>query len=73
MVLHRRIEPARFIEDEGVFLPFELGLGGAVVLEAIEVLQKQQPRGLLGVVELRGAAGLFPEDVVDVAEGLLEH
>jgi hypothetical protein len=28
---------------------------------------------LFGVVELGGAAGFFPEDVVDVAEGLFEH
>jgi hypothetical protein len=28
---------------------------------------------LLDVVELGAAAGLFPEDVVDVLEGLLEH
>ena len=43
------------------------------LLEVVEVLQEQQPRGLLGIVELRGATRLFPEDVVDVLEGLFEH
>jgi hypothetical protein len=28
---------------------------------------------LFRVVELGGAAGLFPEDVVDVLEGLFKH
>jgi hypothetical protein len=28
---------------------------------------------LLGVIQFGGAARFFPEDVVDVAEGLLEH
>ena len=28
---------------------------------------------MLGVVEFAGAAGVFPEDVVDVFEGLFEH
>jgi hypothetical protein len=28
---------------------------------------------LLGVVELARAAGVLPEDVVDILEGLLEH
>jgi len=28
---------------------------------------------LLGVIQFGGAADFFPEDVVDVSEGLLEH
>jgi hypothetical protein len=31
------------------------------------------PRGLLGVVELGGAAGFLAEHVVDVLESLFEH
>jgi hypothetical protein len=31
------------------------------------------PGGLLGVVQLGGAAGLFAENVVDVLEGLFKH
>ena len=63
----------RLVEDEGVFLPLQRGFVGLVLLQPVEVFQEQQPGGLLGVVELGGAAGLFPEDVVDVLEGLFKH
>jgi hypothetical protein len=49
-----------------------LGLGLLVALQVIEIFEKEQPRGLLGVIELRSAARLFPEDIVDVFECLLE-
>ena len=49
------------------------GLHGLVLLQPIKVLREQETRCLLGVVQLRGAAGLLPEDVVDILEGLLEH
>jgi hypothetical protein len=62
-----------FVEDEGVFVPLEPGLHSLVLLEAVEVFQEEEPRGLLGVVQFGGAASLFPEHVVDVLEGLLEH
>lgn len=61
------------VEEKRVFLAFELGLGCAVLVEAVDVFQEQQPRSLLGLVELRGAACLLSEDVVDVAKGLFEH
>ena len=61
------------VEDVGVFLAVQRGLGALVLLKIVEVFQEQQPGGLLGVIELRGAAGFFPEDVVDVFEGLFEH
>jgi|GEM_PF-686144 len=61
------------IEDVGVFLAVEGGFGGLVVLEGVEVFQEEEPGGLLGVIEFAGAAGVFPEDVVDVFEGLFEH
>jgi hypothetical protein len=35
--------------------------------------QKKEPRSLLRVVEFRSASRLFPEEVVDIPEGLLEH
>ena len=63
----------RLVEDVGVLLAVQLGLVGLVLLQTVEVFEEQQPGGLLGVVELGGAAGLFPEDVVDVFEGLFEH
>ena len=44
-----------------------------VSLRGVEVFQKQQPRTLLGVVQLAGTTGLFPEDIVDVFESLFKH
>lgn len=41
-------------------------------MKVVEVFQEQQPGDLLGVVELTAAAGLFPEDVIKVLEGLFE-
>ena len=38
-----------------------------------DLFQEQQPGRLFGVVELAGASGVFPEDVVDVLEGLFKH
>jgi hypothetical protein len=61
------------VKDVAVFLAFEGGLGGLVVLQRVEVFQEEQPGGLLGVVELTGVAGVLPEDVVDVFEGLFKH
>jgi hypothetical protein len=58
------------IEDVGVFSPLQLGLGGFVGFEGIEVFQEQESGTLLGVIQLAGATGVFPEDVVDVFEGL---
>jgi hypothetical protein len=59
--------------DVGVTLAEELGLECAFVLEIVEVFEEEYPGGLLGVVELGGAAGFLTEDVVDVLEGLFEH
>ena len=41
--------------------------------ESVQVFQKEQPGGLLGVVEFGGAAGLFPRHIVDIFEGMFEH
>jgi hypothetical protein len=46
----------------GVFLPFQRGLGALVLLKIVEVFQEQQPRSLLGVVELGGAARLLSRE-----------
>ena len=61
------------VEDEGVFLALQRGFVGLVLLQTVEVFQEQEPGGLLGVVEFGRAAGLFPEDIVDVLEGLFKH
>ena len=61
------------VEDVGVFLALQLGFVGLVLLQPVEIFQEQQPRGLLGVVQLGGAARLFAQNIVDVFEGLFEH
>jgi hypothetical protein len=43
------------------------------VLSSVQVFQKEQPRGLLGIIEFACATGVLPEDVVDVSEGLFKH
>ena len=44
-----------------------------VLLQPIQVFEKEEPRGLLGVIELGRSACFFPENVVDIFEGLVEH
>jgi hypothetical protein len=61
------------IQNEGVALAVQSGLGGLVLLEAVQIFEKEEPRGLLGVVQLAGATRVLPEDIVDILEGLLEH
>jgi hypothetical protein len=61
------------IEDRRVGEALERGLGGAILLEAVEVFQEEELGGLLGVVEFGRAARFLAERVVDIAEGLLKH
>ena len=63
----------RFFQDEIVFFAVQPSFVGPVFFKAIEVFQEQEPRCLFSVVELGGAAGFFPEHVVDIFEGLFEH
>ncbi len=63
----------RQVKNESVFPALQLGFHGLVLLQAVQKFQEQQPRGLLGVVQFAGATGLFPDDVVDIFEGLFEH
>jgi hypothetical protein len=63
----------RGIDDEGVGLALELRQQRAFLLEVVEIFKEQYPRSLLGVIELRRAPRLLPENVVDVLERLLEH
>jgi hypothetical protein len=51
----------------------ECGLHRLVLLEGIEVFEEQEPRGLLGVVQLARGARILVQDVVDVLERLLEQ
>jgi hypothetical protein len=43
-----------------------------VLFEGVEVLEEEEPRGLLGVVELARGAGVLVQDIVDILERLLE-
>ncbi|MNR16805.1 hypothetical protein D3C85_1334330 [compost metagenome] len=61
------------VEDIQVVLAFQLGLHGLVLLQGIEVFEKQQPGGLLGVIQLAAGTGILVQDVVDVLEGLFKH
>ncbi len=60
------------VEDVGVLLALQRGFVGLVLLQPVQVFQEEEPRGLLGVVQFGGTAGLFPEDVIDVLEGLFK-
>jgi hypothetical protein len=61
------------VEDVDILMACEAGFDGAVFFEVVKVFEEEEPGGLLGVVELGGAAGFFSEHVVDVSEGLFEH
>jgi hypothetical protein len=62
-----------FVDNEAIGPAHQLRLLRALVFEIVQVLEKQHPRSLLGVIQLGGATGFFPEHVVDVANGLLKH
>ena len=49
----------RLFEDEAVALAVELRFDGFVLFEGVEILQEEEPGGLLDVVQLRRAAGFF--------------
>ena len=61
-----------FVEDVGVLLSLQLGFVGSVLFESFEVLQEEEPGGLLRVVQLSSAASFFEETVVNIFERLLE-
>ena len=63
----------RLVEQVAVFLAFELRFHRLAVFQLVEILQEQQPRGLLGVVQLGGAARFLAQVVVDIPEGLFKH
>jgi hypothetical protein len=61
------------IQHVAVFLALQRRLGALVSPKIVEVFQEQQPGGLLGVIELSGAAGFFPKNIINIFERLLEH
>ena len=42
-------------------------------LKVIDVFEKEDPGGLLDVIELAATPGILVEDVIDILEGVLEH
>ncbi len=61
------------VEDAGVGLACQRGLGGLYLLQIVEVFEEEKPGGLLGVVEFGGASGFAAEDVINIFEGLFKH
>jgi hypothetical protein len=61
------------VDDRFVFLAGQVGLLLVSLLEVVQIFEKKNPRGLFGLIKLRGAACLFPKNVVDILEGLFEH
>jgi hypothetical protein len=61
------------VEDGGVVLALKLRIVLSLSLQLVEVLQEQQPRRLLGLVQLRGKPLVVPEYFVDIVERVLKH
>lgn len=71
---HGPAGPLELPVDNGrVGLAGEFGGGGAVFLQVIQVLEEEDPGGLLHIVQLASATGILVEDVVDILECLFEH
>jgi hypothetical protein len=52
-----------------VFLAVEGGFRGFVVFEGVEVFQKEQPGGLLGVVEFERTSSMFLKACSNMGSG----
>ncbi len=61
------------VEDGRVLAPLQLCLVGPLLLHVVEVLEKQQPRGLLGVIQLRSQPLVVAHDAIEVVEGVFKH
>jgi hypothetical protein len=68
-----RLPAIRCIEDRRVVPAVEDRSVLALRLEVVEVFEEEQPRGLLGVVELGREPLVVPHDAVYVVECVLEH
>ncbi len=60
-------------DDEVVRLADQLRRHRPFLLQVVQVLEKQHPRRLLGVVQLGRTARFFPENIIDIFKGLLKH
>jgi hypothetical protein len=63
----------RCVDDRSASTARELGLKRALLLQVVEIFKEKQPAGLLDIIELGRAARFFPQNVVDILEGLFEH
>jgi hypothetical protein len=61
------------VDDGAIGLARERRLVRLLQLQIVKIFQEQHPGGLLGVVELGGAASLLPKDIVNILECLFEH
>lgn len=62
------------LKNTGAFLPAQGILVGAVLPRAVEMFQKQPPRGRCSVLSgTGGASGFFPLHVVNILEGLFTN
>jgi hypothetical protein len=61
------------VDDRLIFLARQLSLLLVGTLQVVKIFEEEHPGGLFGVVQFRGAPSLFPQDVIDVFEGLFEH
>ena len=61
------------VEDEFVLPVVQSRLGSSVFFKAVKIFQKQEPRGLLGIIELGSTTVFSPQYVVDAFEGLFEY
>ena len=63
----------RLIQDGLIASARQFGLDRAVFFQIVQIFQKEQPGGLLGIIHLGAATRLAAQDVSDGIEGLLEH
>lgn len=66
--------PLVFGSDDGaVGLAGEFGCRGPILLEVIEVLEKQDPGGLLHVIQFTPTACVLVQDIVYILKSLFKH
>lgn len=61
------------VDDRRVGAAGEVGVQRATFLQIVEIFEEEEPAGLLDIIEFGRAAGLLPEDVIDIPENLFEH
>ena len=62
-----------FVNNPFIGFTGKLCRGFFVLLKIIQIFQKENPRGLLHIVQLAAATCVFVEDVVYILEGLFKQ